>query len=204
MGGPDSSSSEGSWERTGLPGLRPLARGSDTKTLAREAHRSAPHWRQAGWSGDLIEPSPTAFAKLKKLYSRKKKVITHNIALCDISGKMKFYESGTHLNNGDTDLLSTLSLTDKQKWESTTVYTETEVNALTWNDFQTGKLYDFINIDAEGYDLIILKQLDLFDLGCSCLCIEHNGKILNQILEEVKKYNMRIISQNLENVILAI
>lgn len=159
---------------------------------------------ELGWSGDLIEPSPTAFAKLKKLYSRKKKVNTHNIALCDVSGKMKFYESGTHLNNGDTDLLSTLSLTDKQKWESTTDYTETEVNALTWNDFQTGKLYDFINIDAEGYDLIILKQLDLFDLGCSCLCIEHNGKILNQILEEVKKYNMRIISQNLENVILAI
>jgi FkbM family methyltransferase len=159
---------------------------------------------ELGWSGDLIEPSPNAFAKLKKLYSRKKKVVTHNIALCDVSGKMKFYESGTHLNNGDTDLLSTLSLTDKQKWESTTEYTETEVNALTWNDFQTGKLYDFINIDAEGYDLIILKQLDLFDLGCSCLCIEHNGKILNQILEEVKKYNMRIISQNMENVILAI
>ena len=92
---------------------------------------------ELGWTGDLIEPSPNAFEKLKKLYSRKKKTKVHNIAIADKSELMTFYVSGTHLGNGDTDLLSTLSLKDKQKWETTTEYKTIEVQALTFKDFNT-------------------------------------------------------------------
>jgi hypothetical protein len=40
--------------------------------------------------------------------------------------------------------------------------------------------FNFITIDAEGYDLCILKQMDLVALGCECLIIEHNGKDLQE------------------------
>lgn len=157
---------------------------------------------ELGWTGDLIEPSPNAFAKLKKLYSRKKKTKVHNIAIADASELMTFYISGTHLNNGDTDLLSTLSLQDKLKWESTTDYKTIEVQALTFKDFNIlNKKYDFINIDAEGYDLTILKQLDLNELECKCLCIEHNGTQYKEILNEIEKYKMKVILTNSENLI---
>ena len=159
---------------------------------------------ELGWSGDLIEPSPKAFKKLKKLYSRKRKIKTYNLAIAEYTGIMLLFASGTHLNNGDSCLLSTLSLKDKEKWQSTTEYNEVNVDVFTWNDFnKENKKYDFITIDAEGYDLIILKQLNLNELECKCLCIEHNGINLNAINEEMSKYNYKVISQNLENIIYA-
>jgi len=159
---------------------------------------------ELGWTGDLVEPSPNAFKKLKKLYSRKKKTKVHNIAIADKSETMTFYVSGEHLGNGDTDLLSTLSLKDKQKWESTTEYKTIEVQALTFKDFNSLNIkYDFINIDVEGLDVEILKQLDLNELECKCLCIEHNGTHLSAINEEMSKYDFKVIAQNLENIIYA-
>lgn len=159
---------------------------------------------ELGWTGDLIEPSPKAFEKLKKLYSRKKKTKVHNVAIADSSETMTFYVSGEHLGKGDTDLLSTLSLKDKQKWETTTEYKIIEVQALTFKDFNTlNTKFDFINIDVEGYDVQVLKQLELNELECKCLCIEHNGTYLNAINAEMSKYNFKVIAQNLENIIYA-
>ena len=112
-----------------------------------------------------------------------------------------------HLGKGDTDLVSTLSLEDKKKWEHTTTWNEITVNTLTWADFikkQGYPHYDFISIDAEGYDLKILEQMDLLDLGCSMVCIEHNSTILNEVTEICTKFGMKQLLLNAENVIFAI
>lgn len=159
---------------------------------------------ELGWGAELIEPAEIPYNKLKELYKENKKVKLHNIAISDFNGEMTFYNSGEHLGKGDSDLLSTLSISDKQKWESKTEYKETKVKSLRWIDFNYWQLYDFINIDAEGYDLSILKQIDLIELGCSCLCIEHNGHQYNDIMRELKKYNMKTLLVNNENLIVAI
>jgi len=159
---------------------------------------------ELGWSAELIEPAEIPYNKLVNLYKDNKKVKLHNIAISDVKGEMTFYNSGEHLGNGDSDLLSTLSITDKQKWESRTEYKETKVKAMRWIDFNYWQIYDFINIDAEGYDLSILKQMDLIELGCSCLCIEHNGHQYNDIMRELKKYNMKTLLVNNENLIAAV
>ncbi len=75
---------------------------------------------------------------------------------------------------------------------------------MRWIDFNYWQLYDFINIDAEGYDLSILKQIDLIEVGCSCLCIEHNGHQYNDIMRELRKYNMKTLLVNNENLIVGI
>lgn len=156
---------------------------------------------ELGWSGELIEPAEKPFNKLKELYKDNKKVKLHNIAISDSRGELTFYSSGEHIGNGDSDLLSTLSIVDKQKWENSTVYLESKVQSLKWLDFYNWQIYDFINIDAEGYDLSILKQMDLKELGCKCLCIEHNGHQYNDIMRELRRYNMKTLLVNNENLI---
>lgn len=156
---------------------------------------------ELGWSGELIEPAEKPFNKLKELYKDNKKVKLHNIAISDSRGELTFYSSGEHVGNGDSDLLSTLSIVDKQKWENSTVYLESKVQSLKWLDFYNWQIYDFINIDAEGYDLSILKQMDLKELGCKCLCIEHNGHHYNDIMRELRRYNMKTLLVNNENLI---
>jgi len=46
--------------------------------------------------------------------------------------------------------------------------------------------------------------MDLIELGCSCLCIEHNGHQYNDIIRELKKYNMKTLLVNNENLIVGI
>lgn len=159
---------------------------------------------ELGWSGELVEPADIPYLKLKELYKDNKKVKLHKVAISDLRGELTFYSSGEHVGNGDSDLLSTLSIVDKQKWENTTVYQESKVDSLKWLDFYNWQVYDFINIDAEGYDLSILKQMDLKELGCKCLCIEHNGHQYNDMIRELRRYNYKTLLVNNENLIVAI
>jgi FkbM family methyltransferase len=159
---------------------------------------------ELGWSGELVEPANIPYLKLKELCKENKKVKLHKVAISDLRGELTFYSSGEHVGNGDSDLLSTLSIVDKQKWENSTVYQESKVDSLKWLDFYNWQVYDFINIDAEGYDLSILKQMDLKELGCKCLCIEHNGHQYNDMIRELRRYNYKTLLVNNENLIVAI
>ena len=159
---------------------------------------------ELGWSGELVEPADIPYLKLKELYKDNKRIKLHKVAISDSRGELTFYSSGEHVGNGDSDLLSTLSIVDKQKWENSTVYQESKVDSLKWLDFYNWQVYDFINIDAEGYDLSILKQMDLKELGCKCLCIEHNGHQYNDMVRELRRYNYKTLLVNNENLIVAI
>ena len=157
-----------------------------------------------GWSADLVEPAPLTYKKLNDLYITNDKVSTIECAICDYTGLLSFWVSGEHLGKGDSALLSTLSLADKQKWEHTTTWNEVTVMAFTFTDFMKNRIerkYDFITIDAEGYDYKILEQIDLLDLGCSCICIEHNSVEKQKYIDYLTKFNMRVIYQNAENLI---
>lgn len=160
-----------------------------------------------GWSADLVEPAPVPFRKLTELYSENDKVNLFDIAICDYSGMMNFFVSGEHLGKGDCGLLSTLSLADKQKWQASTTYNEITVGTFSWEDFykhRSRPSYDFISIDAEGYDLKILEQMDLLELGCSMVCVEHNGIDTHKYIDYLKKYNLVVKLVNAENIIAAI
>ena len=157
-----------------------------------------------GWAADLVEPAPIPLIKLKQLYIDNKDVNLVDAAICDYTGIMSFWSSGTHLGKDDTDLVSTLSLADKQKWEATTSWKELTIDTYSWDTYLSlmdFPKYDFISIDAEGYDYKILEQMDLLDLGCSCICIEHNSIDTQKYIDYLTKFNMRVIYQNNENLI---
>ena len=162
---------------------------------------------QSGWSGVLIEPG-SVFTQLKELYKDNKLVAFYQLAIADREEMLTFYESGAHVNNGtDSGLVSTINHAETIRWrDQGVVFTERKVQSvpcswiLKWH-----KTFDFITIDAEGQDLNILKQINLNQVGCKCLCIEWNGDmdLRREYFNYVGNYGLRLISENRENLIFA-
>jgi hypothetical protein len=108
----------------------------------------------------------------------------HNIAIGQRDEIVPFFESGPLLNGHDHSLVSSILPKFTNKYKTATKpghkvvqYDETEVVARTFRSFRhlcQAKHYDFISIDAEGMDLAILEQIDLTDVQCQLICLEHN------------------------------
>lgn len=156
------------------------------------------------WNGVFVEPSPEAFKKLKENYRAVGGSYFYNFALGNHNGEIDFYDSGTHLNKEDTGLLSTASEEDYNKWRGSTQFTPIKVQCFRYKTFLNRvkiKEFDFISLDAEGFDLDILKQIDI--RPTSCVCVEWNSK------EELKKefdklmIGFKIIYTSCENLIYA-
>jgi len=163
-----------------------------------------------GCHATLVEPAPEAFRQLTELYLGREDVYCINVAVSSYIGKAKFFDSGTHLNVGDRSLLSSLSEHEIKRWKGTTEFNEIEVDVV---DFKTllnlspYKTFELISIDCEGYDLLILKQINLKEIGCEVVSIEHNSNA--QTLKEITDYCSRFgltnqLLKNAENIILSL
>lgn len=163
---------------------------------------------EKGWSGVLVEPGRTAFNKLEKLHGANARIHLVNFAISDKVGKVEFFESEVHKALGDSNygLLSTLDKKEISRWKGSEKFNKTEVECL---DYQTllnfsYDTFDFITIDAEGVDLVILKQIDLSHVHL--LCIEHNSnkQARKEILDYCSPFGMRnVIYESHENILLA-
>lgn len=161
-----------------------------------------------GWKAVLVEPSPTAFKKLSDLHRNNSNVLCFNTAIGDFNGDAEFYESGEHLGVGDSALLSTLDVKETERWGNTAQFNKINVPVITFLKFETNdtesfikKTFDFISIDAEGYDLRILKQIDLIGHNTSMVIIEWNGKDFNEFDNYFKGQGFKLYLKNIENLI---
>jgi len=162
---------------------------------------------EKGWLAVLVEPDADAFDKLSILHDQNDKVFLYRFAIAEEDGEMDFYKSGTHLNAGDTGLLSTTVTDDYFKWRSSTTFEQTTVNTLRFDTFLDAcpiKTFDFITIDAEGQDFNILGQMDLAELGCKMVCVEHNGVKVDRFIDYCEKFGMKTVHMNSENLIMAL
>lgn len=164
-----------------------------------------------GWKGICIEPSPKSFHKLCGTYFLNDDIFCYKLAVSDHNGSEIFYESGEHLGKGDNALLSTLNKEELKRWEGTNnKFTETKVDVLDFKTFlniSQLKQFEIISIDAEGQDLRILKQMDLKELNCKCICIEYNSQkeVLSEILSYCSQFGLnKVLLTNAENVILCV
>lgn len=158
-----------------------------------------------GWNGTAVEPSPTAFAKLETLYLGLPHTLI-NAAVTDKNGETILYDSGEHLGKGDTSLLSTVIPEEKKRWikESWTEIKVPTINFATLIGISKCKIFDFISIDVEGYEIPILKQMDLKLLGCKLLCVEFNGKDQDKYDAIILPQGYNLIHKNAENLIYSI
>lgn len=159
-----------------------------------------------GWKCTLIEPSPRAFTLLEKLHSNKPNVTLHNLGFSMFNGTQTFYESGAYRDGDDVALYSSLSEEEIKKWKHDVTFVEVEADFVTWCDFRSQRhdKYNFISIDCEGFDLTLLRQMNLNNLECKCLCIEWNSveSLRGDILDYCKSFGFTELHKNPENLIL--
>lgn len=150
-----------------------------------------------GWKGICIEPSPKVYEKLSVLYKDNKNIRCLNLAIGTINGKSTFYDNH--------DALATLKQEELKRWEKTNhVFNPIEVDVMTFEKFYNNPFnFDFINIDAEGMDFDILRQIDLNSIGCKLLCIEYNSINPKIYIDYCNKFDMKLIHKNAENLIFA-
>lgn len=159
---------------------------------------------ERGWSAVLVEPGEIAFQKLKKLHEGNGKVKLAQTAIGDQNGVFDFYESGVHrpVGNDNSGLLSTMNIYESKRWKSEVFKTSTTpcMDYLTFAK-EYGAEFDFISIDAEGNDWIILQQIDLSKT--QMVCVEHNQIETGKYFNYCQKFGMKKIYQNHENLIMA-
>jgi FkbM family methyltransferase len=157
-----------------------------------------------GWGGLAVEPTKTAFAKLKKIYEKDDFVQCMNVAVADYCGKASFFENGSHLHQGDTGLLSTLRKSETERWKNTEHFTETVVDVIdvkTLLERSFYKTFDFISIDIEGMDYDVLAQLPLEELQTRLVCVEFNQKDKKKFEDLMYPQGFTLLHENYENLI---
>ena len=159
-----------------------------------------------GWTAHLVEPG-FIYVDLKILHLYNPNVHVYNVGIGDKSEVVKFWQSGCHVLNGnDKGLVSTTNFEETKRWPGVN-FNETEIEIIKWDVFyysiQRPKI-DFISIDAEGMDWIILKEIDLQAVGCKVLCIEWNSNpdLLKLFTAYCSGYKLAL--QNAENLIFTI
>lgn len=160
---------------------------------------------ELGWGGVLVEPSPEAFKRLIH-NSINYDVLKINVAVTMETGFIKLYESGEHLGVGDVSLVSSTVMKETLRWKNET-FNEVKVKSVTVEELllmSRIKTFDFITIDAEGVDFEILSKLDLNQLQCSMICVEHNNIETKKYIDYIAQFGMKLIYQNNENILMAL
>lgn len=157
------------------------------------------------WVGTLVEPSPEAFQRLETNYLGTEDTLI-NAAVSNFNGEGVLHHSGAHLGDNDVSLLSTLSDESKKRWskESFTDITVPVINFSTMLGISKLKTFDFINMDTEDTELLILPQMDLKLLGCRLLCVEWNGQRQAEFDAIILPQGYKLIHKNGENLLYAI
>jgi len=143
--------------------------------------------RKYGWCGVLLEPDPQLFERLKENYSGVDGPILVNAALSPINGKTTFYRIRMDekmpswcagLGSFRRDVILS-NKTDVPEIESHII--EDRIESISFHSlvarYKPPRI-DLIVIDTEGYDLEILRQLDLIRFRPDLIVYEH--KHLNE------------------------
>jgi len=161
-----------------------------------------------GWGGVCVEPTQTAFLNLQKLYGNNKKIKCINAG---ISNKTKIIEIHESLNWENAEapqgILSTLHPNNKSRFNGME-WRESYVILYDYNDLENyygleNDVYDFINIDVEGHEYIVLNQVKDILKKCRLLCLEKTedfgrNRILKDMLDE---FGYTIITETVDNYI---
>lgn len=152
-----------------------------------------------GWSGVCVEPSPSVFPALEKLYESNENIICINKAVGNIQGFISFYDSqGDAVSSTDEKHVKLWSDNYGSKFKKIQVLCTTVKSLLD----EYGYDFNFVNIDTEGTSFDILNDLPFDKLAnLSMICIEYDKK-QKEILSVANKYSFRLLKTTAENLIL--
>ena len=145
---------------------------------------------ELGWSAVLYEPNDQRHAELANHYQYNDRVVIHKQAVADYDGTIQFYSTD--------DLVSTTLQQETIRWKNR--FNKVKVPCVSVKSITDHHgHFDFVNIDAEGQDLNILRQFDLSKV--KMVCVEFNGK--DQFLYDSLMKDFHLIYKSGENLIYA-
>lgn len=160
-----------------------------------------------GWSGFCFEPSKLAFEKLTNLYSQNSKIKCFNVGISDTSGKKTFYESRDWVDaEAPVSVLSSLHIENKDRFYGMN-WEETVCEFLTYDDFLNRyeireDTFDFISIDCEGHDFVVLSQIQKILNKTKLICVEYTSESdLFKFSDMLSKYNFEFYHKTKDNVL---
>jgi len=154
------------------------------------------------WNGIVIEPVKYYFDKLPK-YSN---IFYENIAIDSKKDNTIIKYIDPNVINKDNKWLAGISSINnigsininynKKLYENSIISQPIKTNTLNniCNKYNIKEI-DFLKIDAEGHDLIILKTIDLTKIYVKTIKIEHKHLNSNEIKEYLQKYNYLIYEE---------
>ncbi|OHB57734.1 MAG: hypothetical protein A2173_03810 [Planctomycetes bacterium RBG_13_44_8b] len=149
-----------------------------------------------GWNGVAVAPSPNFMSALKENFSCQRVKYVQS-ALTDKDGPVEMYHT--------PDFTSTLSESHRAKWENITKYTKISVEGISWSTLlnQHGNDFDFVNIDTEGTNIEILKNMpNIYKEKVKMFCVEFDNQI-TAVRDLLCPYGYKVIHTTGENVILS-
>lgn len=162
---------------------------------------------ELGWRAVLVEPSPVAFKKLLELHKDNPKVDCYDWAIGITDGLVTLHESAHHLKDkSDYALLSTLNEDEKTRWKDVD-FRPVQVHCVTYKTLLRETKFsgfDFITIDCEGNDTVVLKQIPLGLTKLLCIEWNSNEDVRHEILTYTSGFGLNnVIYQNAENLLIA-
>lgn len=141
------------------------------------------HVQQSGWSGLLVEPVPHVFAQLRKNYAGQPGLKFANVAVAQTDGTATML-AAVQLPGGRANPLSPVSTFDrevlrKHEWMADNpndltqpIDVPTRTLSTLFEEYGVRQL-DGLFIDTEGYDKVVLDQLDLETHAPRFILYEH-------------------------------
>ena len=113
-----------------------------------------------GWKGVMVEPSPTAFPRLKKLYNGYKGFYLYQVAIGNHNGKDVLHDSGPLCTSEDIGLVSSFSVDEVKRWVhfkgpgvGPVKFEPVEVKMFKWKTFLNRlqvKTFDLFHLTLRG------------------------------------------------------
>lgn len=156
---------------------------------------------EAGWSGIIVEPSPTPC--LSQLTEYGHHTLTDD-RIVIIHAAVGFDRHCVPMYITD-DAVSTTEQAQYDRWKGHAKYrgkffTPTVTIEDIFNQF--GGPFDFINIDVEGCSVDILERLLKTAASPKCICVEHDGRTVEAMQMAIAKGYSCILA-NGENLVFA-
>lgn len=161
---------------------------------------------QKGWNAVLVEASKEAYNRCVDEHKGNEAVQVINIGIADRVGQLVFHESGEHIGKGDHALVSTFDSRELKRWDAKQSFTKTTIDVVDYKTLMTMAKYtefDFITMDIEGMETVVLPDMDLTNVQCICIEYNMNGDLLKYYTSVVAKFGLKEIARNMENVIFA-
>ena len=130
---------------------------------------------ELGWRGTLVEPHPNYFESLRSLYADSKDITLLQCAVGAEAGKAPFYLFGrdehAQVSTLSSDFKDRVISVHGNKYEAEPLI----VDVLTLEDILSKTEHvDFLSIDCEGIDMLVLQSNDWQLYRPKLVCVEHS------------------------------